>query len=156
MTANPSTTAPQTPPEPEQSGQPAQPETLSGECSPDQLRTLFLFEKLTEEQLRRLCQEGHVELVQPGVLFSEGDPADCFYVLIEGTLVTSRRVGPDDVEVGRTSQRGVYTGAYTAYLGDRVPQVYQNTVRITEPSKFFVLGANCFAQIMTEDRKSVV
>ena len=123
MTANPSTTAPQTPPEPEQSGQPAQPETLSGECAPDQLRTLFLFEKLTEEQLQRLCQEGHVELVQPGVLFSEGDPADCFYVLIEGTLVTSRRVGPDDVEVGRTSQRGVYTGAYTAYLGDRVPQV---------------------------------
>ncbi len=84
------------------------------------------------------------------MLFAEGAPADCFYVLIEGTLVTSRRVGPDDVEVGRTSQRGVYTGAYTAYLGDRVPQVYQNTVRVTEPSKFFVLGATCFAQIMTE------
>ena len=129
---------------------PVQTETLPGECSPDQLRTLFLFEKLTEEQLRRLCQEGHVERVQPGVLFAEGAPADCFYVLVEGTLVTSRRVGPDDVEVGRTSQRGVYTGAYTAYLGDRVPQVYQNTVRVTEPSKFFVLGASCFAQIMTE------
>ena len=91
-----------------------------------------------------------MELVQPGLLFAEGAPADCFYVLIEGTLVTSRRVGPDDVEVGRTSQRGVYTGAYTAYLGDRVPQVYQNSVRVTEPSKFFVLGATCFAQIMTE------
>jgi len=91
-----------------------------------------------------------VERVQPGVLFAEGAPADCFYVLIEGTLVTSRRVGPDDVEVGRTSQRGVYTGAYTAYLGDRVPQVYQNTVRVTEPAKFFVLGASCFSQIMTE------
>ncbi len=153
MTANPSATAPEKPDEPDTTATPDKPvqaETLPGECSPDQLRTLFLFEKLTEEQLRRLCQEGHVELVQPGVLFAEGAPADCFYVLIEGTLVTSRRVGPDDVEVGRTSQRGVYTGAYTAYLGDRVPQVYQNTVRVTEPSKFFVLGATCFAQIMTE------
>ncbi len=148
MTANPAATAPETP----DAGpdQPVQAETLPGECSPDQLRTLFLFEKLTEEQLQRLCQEGHVERLQPGVLFAEGAPADCFYVLIEGTLVTSRRVGPDDVEVGRTSQRGVYTGAYTAYLGDRVPQVYQNTVRVTEPSKFFVLGASCFAQVMTE------
>jgi hypothetical protein len=165
MTANPSATAPEKPDkpdkpvtadqpvttdEPDTPDQPVQAETLAGECAPDQLRTLFLFEKLTEEQLQRLCQEGHVERVMPGVLFSEGAPADCFYVLIEGTLITSRRVGPDDVEVGRTSQRGVYTGAYTAYLGDRVPQVYQNTVRVTEPSKFFVLGATCFAQIMTE------
>ena len=30
-------------------------------CSPDELRTLFLFEKLTDEQLDWLCREGHVE-----------------------------------------------------------------------------------------------
>ena len=64
--------------------------------------------------------------------------------------MTSRRVGEDDVEVARTSQRGVYSGAYTAYLGDRVPQIYQNSMRVTEPSRFFVLGAECFAQIMGE------
>ncbi len=64
--------------------------------------------------------------------------------------MTSRRVGGDDVEVARTSQRGVYTGAYMAYLGDRVPQVYANSLRVTEPSRFYVLGAECFAQIMNE------
>ena len=85
-----------------------------------------------------------------GQVFAEGDPASCLYVLIDGAVVTSRRVGGDDVEVGRTSQRGVYSGAYTAYLGDRVPQVYQNSMRVTEPSRFFVLGAECFAQIMGE------
>ena len=37
-----------------------------------------------------------------------------------------------------------------AYLGDRVPQVYQNSMRVTEPSRFYVLGAECFAQIMNE------
>jgi signal transduction histidine kinase len=120
------------------------------QCNPDELRSLFLFEKLTDEQLARLCQEGHVELIQPGPVFTEGDPARYLYVLIEGTLITSRKVGGDDVDLNSTSQRGVYSGAYQAYLSDRLPQVYQNSLRVTEPSRFFVLGADCFAQIMNE------
>jgi signal transduction histidine kinase len=124
-------------------------EVVSG-CNPDTLRTLFLFEKLTDEQLQRLCVEGHVELIQPGVIYTEGEPADCFYVLIEGAVVTLRRVGSDDVEVGRTDQRGVYGGAFQAYLGDRVPQVYANSMRASEPSRFFVIGSDCFAQVMRE------
>jgi signal transduction histidine kinase len=119
-------------------------------CDPEELRSLFLFEKLSDEQLARLCTEGHVELIEPGPVITEGDPADCLYVLIEGSLVLTRRVGGDEVEISRTSQRGVYTGAYQAYLRDRLPQVYQNSLRVTEPSRFYVLGADCFAQIMNE------
>jgi signal transduction histidine kinase len=119
-------------------------------CDPEELRGLFLFEKLTEEQLTRLCVEGRVETHEPGPVFTEGDPATCFYVLIEGKIVTSRRVGEDDVEVARTGQKGVYSGAFMAYIGDRVPQVYPNSMRVTEQSRFFVLGADCFAQIMNE------
>ena len=119
-------------------------------CSPEELRTLFLFEKLSDEQLDWLCREGHVELIEPGWLYREGEPATCFYVLIEGSLVLSRLVGGDDVEVSRTAQRGVYGGAFQAYLGDRVPQVYNNSMRVTEPSRFFVLDADLFAQMMRE------
>jgi len=119
-------------------------------CSPDELRTLFLFEKLSEDQLQWLCGHGHVELFEPGPLYSEGDPATCFYVLLDGTVVMSRRVGADNVETGRTSQRGVYGGAFNAYLGDRTPQVYMQSMRVTEPSRFFVLDANDFAQLMHE------
>jgi signal transduction histidine kinase len=124
--------------------------TAISACDPEELRTLFLFEKLTDEQLDRLCREGHVETIPTGPVFAEGEPATCFYVLIEGTIVMSRKVGADDVEVSRTSQRGVYSGAYMAYVGDRVPQVYAQSVRVTEPSRFYVLGSECFAQIMTE------
>jgi signal transduction histidine kinase len=120
------------------------------QCDPAELRTLFLFEKLTDEQLGRLCSEGHVEVIEPGPVFAEGDPAKNLYVLIEGTLVTSRKVGADDVEMARTSQRGVYTGAFMAYLGDRVPQAYQQSMRVTETTRFYVLGAECFSQIMNE------
>ena len=48
-----------------------QPDAL---CSADELRRLFLFEKLTEDQLGWLCREGRVvELTKPGTL--DPDPA---------------------------------------------------------------------------------
>ena len=119
-------------------------------CSVDELRTLFLFEKLSDDQLEWLCEKGHVERIEPGPVYLEGEPALCFYVLLEGTTVMSRRVGVDDVDVTRTSERGVYAGAFNAYLGDRVPQVYNNTLRVTVPSRFFVLGAAAYAQLMRE------
>jgi signal transduction histidine kinase len=125
------------------SGQPAP-------CSPQEIGSLFLFEKLTPEQLGRLCAEGRVERFEPGPVYTEGEPATCFYVMLEGTVVLYRRVGGDDVEVTRTSQRGVYAGSMQAYLGDRVRQVYNNSMRVTEPTRFFVLPADTFAGIMQE------
>jgi signal transduction histidine kinase len=119
-------------------------------CDPDELRSLFLFEKLTPEQLDTLCREGKVEVAGPGQVYAEGEPATCFYVLLSGTLIMSRRVGNDDVEVTRTSDPGVYAGAFQSYMGDRVPQLYNNSLRVTEPSRFFVLGADDFARIMNE------
>ena len=77
-------------------------------CSADELRALFLFEKLTDPQLAWLCREGRVEAFPPGPVYTEGDPATCFYVLLNGTLVMSRRVGADDVETNRTSSPGVF------------------------------------------------
>ncbi|MEV5173974.1 ATP-binding protein [Streptomyces flaveolus] len=119
-------------------------------CSPQEIGSLFLFEKLTPEQLGRLCAQGRVELFQPGPVYTEGDPATCFFVMIEGTVVLSRRVGGDDVEVTRTSQPGVYAGAMQAYLGDRVRQVYNNSMRVTVPTRFFVLPADLFADVVRE------
>ena len=119
-------------------------------CSAAEISSLFLFEKLSAEQLGRLCSEGRVELFDPGPVFTEGDPAAYLYVMIEGTVVMSRRVGSDDIEVSRTSQPGVYAGAMMAYLGDGKPQRYINSLRVTEPTRFFVLPAKSFANFMHE------
>ena len=118
-------------------------------CSAAELRALFLFEGLTENQLAWLCREGDVVVADPGPVYAEGEAADFLYVLLAGTMVLSRRVGEDDVEVTRTSEPGVYAGAFFAYLGDRVPQVYNNSLRAAEPSRFFALEAAKFAQLMT-------
>ena len=79
---------------------------MGEKCLPDELRTLFLFEALTDEQLQTLCENGHIQTFEPGPVVVEGDPATCFYVLIDGEVVMSQRSGGVDIETGRTSQRG--------------------------------------------------
>ncbi len=119
-------------------------------CDIDELRTLFLFEKLNADQLDWLCRHGHTIRIEPGQVYAEGEPATCFYVLLEGTLVMSKMVGGDDVEVTRSSQIGAYTGAWYAYMGDRVPQVYNNSMRVTQASRMLVLDAQDLALIMRD------
>jgi signal transduction histidine kinase len=120
------------------------------DCTPDLLRTLFLFESLSDERLRYLCEHGTIAQVEPGWLYRQGEDATCFYVLLDGTLVMSRRVGDDEVEVNRTSFRGSYVGAWTAYLGDLVPQVYDSSVRVTEPATFFQMDSSVLRDVMQE------
>src|SRR5919107_1509276 len=124
--------------------------TTVPDCTPDLLRTLFLFGSLSEDRLEYLCQRGEIIVVDPGWLYRQGEDAQCFYVLLDGSLVMSRRVGDDEVEANRTSYRGSYVGAWTAYLGDLVPQVYDQSVRVTERATFFVLEASVLRDVMLE------
>jgi signal transduction histidine kinase len=117
-------------------------------CRADELRTLFLFEGLNDEQLAWLCREGHIEQFEAGPVFAEGEPAEWCYMLMDGVLVLSRRVGGDDVEVIRTSQRGAYAGAFQAFLGDQVPQLYTASLRVPEPSRLFVLSSVAYTQMI--------
>jgi signal transduction histidine kinase len=119
-------------------------------CDQAELSSLFLFEKLDDGQLARLCREGGVERFDAGPVYAEGEAATCFFVLLEGTVVLSRRIGADDVETSRASSPGVYAGAFQAYLGERVPQRYNNSMRVTEPSRFFVLPAETFAAVVND------
>ena len=119
----------------------------SNKCLPDELRTLFLFEALTDEQLTILCDNGHIQAFEPGPIIAEGDPATCLYVLLDGELVMSKRSGGVDIETTRTSQRGVYCGAWSAYIPGAESN-YAASVRVTKPSRFFVLDASAFSRFM--------
>jgi len=120
---------------------------MGEKCLPDELRTLFLFESLTDEQLATLCDNGHIATYEPGPICLEGEPATCFYVLIEGELVMSKRSGGDDIETNRTSQRGVYCGAWSAFDPNE-DHLYEASVRVTKPSRFFVLDADAFGRFV--------
>ena len=55
---------------------------------PDELRTLFLFESLDDDQLAWLSENGRVEHVPTGPIYTEGEDATCFYVLLDGECRT--------------------------------------------------------------------
>ncbi|SBT67704.1 Cyclic nucleotide-binding domain-containing protein [Micromonospora sediminicola] len=115
----------------------------------DELRRLFLFESLTPEQLSHLAEHGRVERRRAGEpVYVEGEPASCFYVLLDGTVAMHRRVQGDEVELSRTSQPGVYGGAMQAYVGDPAEQRYLNSLRAVTDCAVFALPAAVIADAM--------
>jgi signal transduction histidine kinase len=122
--------------------------TPTGRLAPAQLRTLFLFADLDDDQLGWVAAHGDVVSYPAGADVSvEGEPADCFWVLLSGTMSMTRRVGGDDVETVRTDYRGAYSGATQFYLGDQVEQRYGATVRAVTDCAFLALPAADFAAV---------
>ncbi len=112
--------------------------------APDEVRTLFLFESLDDEQVAWLAEQGRVERRAAGELvYAEGEPAECFFILLDGMVRLCRTVHGDQVEINRTDQRGVYGGATQAYIGDE--QVYRHSMWALTDAEFFVLPAEQFA-----------
>ena len=117
--------------------------------SPDELRTLFLFESLDSDKLAWLSQRGRTETRRSGdMVFAEGEDATCFFVLLSGTLSMRRRVEGTEVETVRTNQRGVYSGATQAFVPAQERPHYLNSVVAVTDCSFWVIDADVFgAQI---------
>ncbi|MEV6488941.1 ATP-binding protein [Actinoplanes sp. NPDC051633] len=123
-----------------------------GQLTPDELRALFLFEKLSDDQLQWIAEHGCTMRVPAGkYVLREGDPAEKFFMLLSGTIQLTRRVGGDEVETNRTEQRGVYMGATQAYLrDDGVQQLYMGSMRALDDCEFYVLEARDFGLMIRE------
>ncbi len=111
--------------------------------TPDELRTLFLFESLDDDQLAWLAGVGRVvEYPAGAIVASEGAPASCFLVLLSGMLSMSRRVQGGEIELVRTDYCGSYTGAFDFYRPDQdVLPVYPATTRAVADCRLFELPA---------------
>ena len=116
--------------------------------SRDELRTLFLFESLHDDQLDWLARDGYVTAVDEGIVFREGDEATRCYVLLSGGVRLCKLLQGEEVEVNRTTQRGVYAGAFNAFFGTDDRKGYTATMRVIEPSEFFVVDAPTMATMM--------
>ncbi|GAA1863198.1 ATP-binding protein [Actinomadura bangladeshensis] len=120
-------------------------------ASPEELRGLFLFESLDEGKLGWLSECGTVEeFPANGVICAQGDPAEFLYVLLDGEIVMTQTVRGHAVEVSRTARPGTYGGAVQAYLGDKIEQKYQHTLRATGPARVFRLPARKFSKAVRQ------
>ena len=115
--------------------------------SREELRTLFLFEALSDEQLDFLLQRGEFRTYDAGTAVTrEGEPASHLYVLVEGGVRLSRLVAGQEVVVNETDHRGVYGGATRAYAED--PGPYSGTMTTTVPSRLFRIPGEDFAELV--------
>ncbi len=118
----------------------------------NELRGLFLFESLNEDQLRWVAEHGRVESYPAGThVVEEGRPAESFIILLDGELAMSRQVRGDEVEISRTGQRGVYAGATQAWIADaQAVAVYASSIRAVTDCRFLVLPAAEFGPALRE------
>jgi CRP-like cAMP-binding protein len=120
---------------------------MSGELSVDELRTLFLFEQLTDEQLAWIAERAEVRTFDEGVVvYREGEPATHLFILLAGRLQVLRMISGENVEMLHTEHRGAYAGAIRAYVEPDAD--YGQTLVTTRPSSFLRLRAEDFASLM--------
>jgi signal transduction histidine kinase len=116
-------------------------------ASREELRSLFLFEGLDDEQLDWLAERGELRTYDAGAVMSrEGAPATHLLVLVDGGVRLSRLVNGEELVINETSHRGAYGGAVRSYVdGD---ETYAGSMTATEPSRVFVLPAPDFRELM--------
>ena len=116
----------------------------------DELRTLFLFESLRDEDLQWIADRAEVRVFDgDAVVFAQGEASDALYVLLDGGLRLTKHADGEDVLINETTYRGAYSGATRAYATGH-PQEYQTTLATTRPSRFLRLSAEDFAQLVTQ------
>jgi signal transduction histidine kinase len=123
---------------------------VAGPCTTDELRELFLFAELSDAQLAALCAESRIAVFPEGVLCREGDPAEFFYVLLDGEIALSKRSGDRDIDIWRASDPGSYCGAWSAFLLDE-DTFYENTATLTRPSRLLELDATTLGNFLVSE-----
>ena len=80
------------------------------------LRSLALFEKVSEDELSDLISRGGEVLFGAGdELWAQGGPAEFWWVLLEGQVDLIRLAGHEETRVGAMAQPGQWAGGFTAW-----------------------------------------
>jgi signal transduction histidine kinase len=84
----------------------------------DELRRLYLFEGIGDDRLRALRdQSAEVSFQQGDILFGQGEPADFWWVLLEGRIELVRRVSQHDQTVALVLEHpGTWAGGFRAWV----------------------------------------
>jgi signal transduction histidine kinase len=83
------------------------------------LRSLSIFDGLTDDQLGDLIKHGTEVRIEPGLeLFHQGEHADFWWVLVDGAIDLVRHVGREDTVVARMDAPGRWAGGFRAWDED--------------------------------------
>jgi signal transduction histidine kinase len=115
----------------------------------EELRSTFLFESLTDEQLDWLVDHGTVEHHAAGVtVYTQGDPAENFYVLLDGEIELVKQMDGTDVVWSTSSQPGAYAGVMRAFVTVTGAQSWASSLRTVRDSRLFKVRADDFSYLL--------
>jgi len=115
-----------------------------------ELRSNFLLESLSDEQLDWLVDHGTVETHEAGeVVYTQGERADFFYVLLEGEMQLEKRLDGTDIVLTSSDLPGSYAGAMRAFVPGSQDEEYISSLRTMRRSRLFKLQAEDFAYVLT-------
>ncbi len=114
----------------------------------DDLREGFLFKSFTDDQLNELLAVGDEIAFEEGEeLFKEGDPADFWWVLLDGQVSMVRRAGREQAVVMMTMDRpGQWAGGFQAWADAS----YLATGRGAVPGRMFRVPAKELGRLANE------
>jgi signal transduction histidine kinase len=81
-----------------------------------ELRDIPLFAGVSDAQLTELIAGSTAVPIVPGAdLFHEGDPADFWWVLVDGAITLHRKIGREDTVMGKMDVPGRWAGGFRAW-----------------------------------------
>ncbi|MEV4264049.1 ATP-binding protein [Kribbella sp. NPDC049584] len=82
----------------------------------EELRGIPLFAGLTDAQLDELIAGSTEVAIELGAdLFHEGEPADFWWVLVDGVIALHRKIGREDTVMGKMDVPGRWAGGFRAW-----------------------------------------
>ncbi len=112
------------------------------------LADLPIFGGLSEIQVGQLADAGTAVPIQPGmILFTEGEPAEFWWLLIDGSIDLLRHVGREDTVVARMDAPGRWAGGFRAWDEHGT---YLATGRGAQPGRVFRLPAGVLRERFDE------
>jgi signal transduction histidine kinase len=89
---------------------------IGGVTELDHLRAIELFSRTDDDQLRTLLERGTAIRFEPGdVVFRENDPAEFWWVLLDGAIELVRHVGREETRLGAMDVPGRWAGGFRAW-----------------------------------------
>ena len=110
----------------------------------DDLRAIFLFDGLSDEQLLELIAVGdEVHFADGDVLFREGGAADFWWVLLDGRVELLRRAGREESVVAVMDRPGLWAGGFRAWADNTG---YLATGRGASPGRILRISAGALGE----------
>jgi signal transduction histidine kinase len=111
----------------------------------EEMRALPLLAGLDDDQVSALAAAGEEVAFVPGdEVFRGGQPADVWWLLLDGTLELVRRVGSEETMVGQMSTPGQWAGGFRAWDPHGV---YMATARASSEGRALAVPAEALGDL---------